>query len=79
MAFRHAHKFRLGTDASRDTRCSRALNTQLLRVIAERAIQHVRVMDGWSFGQSQWNFLLTSLITPTDYKNYKYIELVAIC
>ena len=26
---RHARKFRLRTDASRDTRCSRALNTQL--------------------------------------------------
>ena len=38
---RHARKFRLRTDASRDTRCSRALNTQLPRVIAERAIHHV--------------------------------------
>ena len=51
---RHAHKFRLRTDASRDdTRCSCALNTQLPRVIAERAIHHVIVMDGRSFGQSQ--------------------------
>ena len=57
---RHARKFRLRTDASRDTRCSRALNTQLPRVIAERAIHHVIVMDGRSFGLSQWNFLLTS-------------------
>ena len=57
---RHARKLRLCTDAPRDTRCSRALNTQLLRVIAERAIHHVIVMDGWSFGQSQWNLLLTS-------------------
>ena len=48
---RHARKLR--TDASRDTRCSRALNTQLPRVIAERAIHHVIVMDGRSFGQSQ--------------------------
>ena len=38
---RHARKFRLRTDASRDTRCSRTLNTQLPRVIAERAIYHV--------------------------------------
>ena len=37
-----------------------ALNTQLSRVIAERAIHHVIVMDGRSFGQSQWNLLLTS-------------------
>ena len=34
-------KFRLRTDVSRDTRCSRALNTQLPLVIAERAIHHV--------------------------------------
>ena len=46
---RHARKFRLRTDSSRDTRCSRALNTQLPRVNAERAIDHVIVMDGWSF------------------------------
>ena len=57
---RHARKFRLRTDASRDTQCSRALNIQLPQVIAERAIHHVIVMDGRSFGQSQWNFLLTS-------------------
>ena len=30
---RHLCKFRLRTDASRDTRCSRALNRQLPRVI----------------------------------------------
>ena len=57
---RHARKFRLRTDAPRDTRCSRALDMQLPRVIAERATHHVIVMDGRSFGQSQWNFLLTS-------------------
>ena len=57
---RHVRKFRLRADASRDTQCSRALNTQLPRVIAERAIHHVIVMDGRSFGQSQWNLLLTS-------------------
>ena len=50
---RHARNFRLRRDALRDTRCSRALNTQLHRVIAERAIHHVIVMDGRSFGQSQ--------------------------
>ena len=55
----HARKFRLRVNVSRDTRCSRALNTQLPRVIVERAIHHVRVMDGRGFGQSQWNFLLT--------------------
>ena len=32
----------------------------LPRVIAKRAIHHVIVMDGRSFGQSQWNLLLTS-------------------
>ena len=58
---RHARKFRLRTDASRDTWCSRALNTHLPRVIAERAIHHVIVMDGWSFGQSQWSFLVDKL------------------
>ena len=57
---RHARKFHLCTDASRDTQCSRVLNTQLPRVKVERAIHHVIVMDGRSFGQSQWNFLLTS-------------------
>ena len=50
---RQARKFRLHTDASRDTRCSRVLNMQLPREIAERAIHHVIVMDGRSFGQSQ--------------------------
>ena len=35
---RHARKFRLRTDSSRDTQCSHALNTQLPRVIAKRAI-----------------------------------------
>ena len=57
---RPARKFRLRTDTSRDTRCSRALNAQLPRVIAERAIHYVIVMDGRSFGQSQWDLLLTS-------------------
>ena len=36
---RHTRKFRLRTDESRDTHSSRALNTQLPRVIAKRAIQ----------------------------------------
>ena len=56
----HAHKFHLRTDASRNTWFSHVLNTQLPHVIAERAIHHVIVMDGQSFGQSQWNVLLTS-------------------
>ena len=47
-------------DASDDTRWTRELNAQLPRVIAERVIHHLIVMDGWSFGRSQWNFLLTS-------------------
>ena len=47
---RHSRKFRLRTDASRDTHSSRALNTQLPRVIAECAIHHGVVMDGRSFG-----------------------------
>ena len=42
-----------GADVSCDTWCSRALNTQLPDVIAERAIHHVIVMDGQGFGQSQ--------------------------
>ena len=49
----HSSHASLHTDASHDTRCSRALNTQLPRVIAERAIHHIIVMDGWSFGQRQ--------------------------
>ena len=51
--FRHTRKFHLRTDASRDTQSSRASNTQLPRVIVERAIHHGVVMDGRSFGQSQ--------------------------
>ena len=49
----HARKFHLRIDVSRDTRCSRVLNTQLPRVIAECAIHHGLVMDGQSFGQNQ--------------------------
>ena len=56
---RHARKFCLRIDASHDTQCSRTLNTQQPRVIAERAIHHGPVMDGRSFGQNQLNFLLT--------------------
>ena len=47
---RHKRKFRLRTDALHDMQCSRALNTQLPSVIAERAIHHGPVMDGRSFG-----------------------------
>ena len=47
------HSSRARTDASRDTRLSRTLNMQISRVIAERAIHHVIVMDGRSFGKSQ--------------------------
>ena len=52
-------KFRLRTDGSRDTRYSWVLIKQLPRLIAERAIHHVIVMDGQRFGQNQRNFLLT--------------------
>ena len=50
---RHACRYRLRTDASPDTCCSRVLVTQLSRVFAERAIHHVIVMDGRTFGQSE--------------------------
>ena len=50
---RHGRKFHLHTDALRDTRGSRALNTQLPRVIAKRANNQGLVMDRQSFGQSQ--------------------------
>ena len=50
---RHASKFRLRTNASRKTQCSRALNTQLPRVIAERDNHYGLVMDRRSFGQNQ--------------------------
>ena len=50
---RHARKFHLRTDAPWDTQCSHTLNTQLPRIIAERAIHHVIVMYGRSFGESQ--------------------------
>ena len=50
---RHAREFRLRTVASRDTWCSRVLNTQLPRVIAKSAIHYDPVMDGWSFWQNQ--------------------------
>ena len=47
---RHARKFQLHTDVSRNTQCSRAVNMQVPRVKVERAIHHVIVMDGQSFG-----------------------------
>ena len=50
---RQARKFRLHTDASQDTQCSRALNTLLPCVIAKRAIHYGPVMDGQSFWQNQ--------------------------
>ena len=50
---RHPRKFRLRTDVSRNTRCSRALNTQLPHVTADRTIHHGLVIDGRSFGQNQ--------------------------
>ena len=49
----HACTLCLRTDVSRDTRCSRALNTQLPRVTAEHTMHHILVMDGQSFGQSK--------------------------
>ena len=50
---RHMHKFPLHIDELRDTRYSRALNTQLPHVIAERVIHYGVVMDGQGFGQNQ--------------------------
>ena len=49
----------LRTDASLDTRYSRALSTQLPRVIAERAIHHGQVMGG--FWLEPINFLVDIL------------------
>ena len=49
----HVRKSNLRTEASRDTRCSHALNMQLPRVIADRAIHYGLEMDGQSFGQNQ--------------------------
>ena len=58
---RHARKYRLRTDASRDTRCSRALNTQLSRVIAERTI-HLSSSNGWAeFWPEPMKFLFDML------------------
>ena len=62
---RHALEFRLRTDVPRDTQCARELSMQFPHVIAERAIHHL-VIDGRSFGQNQWNFLLKCYTTPTD-------------
>ena len=50
---RHARKFCLRTDASRDTRYSHALNMRLPHIIAEGAIHHSPVMGGRSFDQNQ--------------------------
>ena len=63
---RDARKFRLRTDASRDTQCSRTLNMQFPHVNAEHAIHHGLVMNERGFGQNQLNFLLTCYTTPTD-------------
>ena len=64
---RQARKFRLRTDASRDTLFSHALNTQLTRVIAEFAIHQglimtetYMVMDGRNSDKSQRNLLFTT-------------------
>ena len=50
---RHVRKFCLHIDASRDTQCSHSLDTQLPRIIADRAIHHGLVIDGRSFDQNQ--------------------------
>ena len=56
---RHARKFRLCTDASRDTVCSREINTQLHRVIAEHGI-HLLSSSVWAeLWPEPMNFLLT--------------------
>ena len=57
---RHARKFRLRTDASRDTRCSRALTTQLHRSIAKR--YPLRSHNGWmEFWAEPMKFLVDML------------------
>ena len=44
--------FCLHTNTSCSTQSSRALDTLFPRIIAERAIHHGVVMDGWRFGQN---------------------------
>ena len=61
FVYRCIRQFSLRTYASCNTWCSREFNTQLPRVIAERTIHHVIVMDGRSFGQSQWKLLVDKL------------------
>ena len=65
-AVRHARKFRLRTDASRDTRCLRALNMQPPCEITERAIHHDLVMDGRSLAiwPEPMKFLVDMLNLP---------------
>ena len=47
------------------------LNTQLPRVIAERAIHHVVVMDGRNFGQSNETYCWQAKSRPLT-KNAEY-------
>ena len=61
---RHTRKFRLRIDASRDTRCSRALNTQLPRVIAERSYPP-RYSNGWAEFWSEPMKLLVDKLNHT--------------
>ena len=55
---RYTRKFCLGTDTSYDTWCSRALDTQVSRVIAERAI-YLLASNGWAEFWPEPNFLST--------------------
>ena len=75
---RHARKFHLRMDASRDVRCSRALNTQLPRVNAERAIHHVIVMDGQSLVRANetycWQVKSCPLTKNTEWSPFLKIE-----
>ena len=54
----HADKLRLRTDASRDKLCSRALNTQLPRVTAERAIHLSPSNEKTGFWSEPMKFLV---------------------
>ena len=61
MCARHRHKFNLSTDASHNTRCSYALNTQLPRIIAECTI-HLLSSNGWAeFWPEPMKFLVDML------------------
>ena len=68
----HTRKFCLCIDASRDTRCSHVLNTQVPKVIAERVI-HILSNNGWmDFLPEPMNFLVNMPNHPPLAKNFVY-------